>query len=54
MSADESGDIADILYMGQVPQDGNFGQNVALFKKKVEPSCDQNGKDRFDFSIDLG
>ena len=22
------------IYMGQVPQDGNFAQNVALFSKK--------------------
>ena len=29
------------LYMGQIPQDGDFGQNVALFLKKVEPLCDQ-------------
>ena len=27
------------MYMGQIPQDGNFGQNVVLFFK-VEPSCD--------------
>ena len=28
------------LYMGHIPQDGDFGQNVAFFWKKVEPSCD--------------
>ena len=33
--------ILDYDYMGQIPQDGNVGQNVVLFKKKkVEPSCD--------------
>ena len=27
--------------MGQIPQDRDFGQNVAFFFLKVEPSCDQ-------------
>ena len=26
--------IKDYDYMGQIPQDGNVGQNVVLFKKK--------------------
>ena len=26
--------------MGQIPQDRDFGQNVAFFFLKVEPSCD--------------
>ena len=27
--------------MGQIPQDGENGQNVAFFKKKIELCCDQ-------------
>ena len=28
-----------VTHMGQIPQDGNFGENVAYFFLKVEPSC---------------
>ena len=39
--------------MGQFLQDGKNGRFVSFFQK-VELSCDQTGKDRFDFSIDIG
>ena len=31
-----------------------FWPKCGPFLKKVEPSCDQTVKDRYDFSIDLG
>ena len=31
----------EVAHMGQIPQDGDFGQNMAFFLKKVEPFCDQ-------------
>ena len=40
-------------YMGQFPEDGGNGHFVSFFFLKVELSCGQTVKDKFDFSIVL-